>query len=77
MLTEWFRKPQRRFGTTYPDSQFDCHPSVATILLSRGNIDLLGEAYAFGVIWSFAMNALSVLCAPLQACRTRANGRCR
>ena len=33
----------------------------ATILLSGGSIFLLGEAYAFGVVWSFAMKALSVL----------------
>ena len=29
--------------------------------VSRGNIEMLGEAYAFGVVWSFAMKALSVL----------------
>ena len=34
---------------------------MLTILLSRGNVIMLGEAYAFGVIWSFAMKALSVL----------------
>ena len=32
-----------------------------TILISRGNVILLGEAYAFGVVWSFAFNALAVL----------------
>ncbi len=34
---------------------------ILTIILSRGNIFLLGEAYAFGVIWSFAMKGLAVL----------------
>ena len=29
--------------------------------MSRGDIVMLGEAYAFGVAWSFAFNALSVL----------------
>jgi hypothetical protein len=34
---------------------------IVTIVLSKGNVQKLGEAYAFGVIWSFAMKALSVL----------------
>jgi hypothetical protein len=34
---------------------------LLTILLSRGNIFVLGEAYAFGVMWSFAMKGLAVL----------------
>jgi hypothetical protein len=34
---------------------------LATILLSRGDIFLLGEAYAFGVMWSFALKGLAVL----------------
>jgi hypothetical protein len=34
---------------------------IATIIASRGDVLLLGEAYAFGVIWSFALKALGVL----------------
>jgi nucleotide-binding universal stress UspA family protein len=34
---------------------------LITILISRGDVYVLGEAYAFGVVWSFAMKALSVL----------------
>jgi hypothetical protein len=34
---------------------------MATIILSRGNIITLGEAYAFGVIWSFTFNSLAML----------------
>jgi hypothetical protein len=34
---------------------------LLTIILSRGNIFVLGEAYAFGVMWSFAMKGLAVL----------------
>ena len=34
---------------------------LVTIVISRGDVYLLGEAYAFGVVWSFAMKALSVL----------------
>ena len=34
---------------------------ILTILASRGNVYVLGEAYAFGVIWSFTFNSLSML----------------
>jgi hypothetical protein len=61
VLTEWFRKPHRRFGTTYRLINTIAILQVVTILISRGNVILLGEAYAFGVVWSFAFNALAVL----------------
>jgi hypothetical protein len=61
VLTEWFRKPHRRFGTTYRLINMIAILQVVTILISRGNVILLGEAYAFGVVWSFAFNALAVL----------------
>ena len=32
-----------------------------TIIGSRGDVYLLGEAYAFGVVWSFFLKALGVL----------------
>jgi hypothetical protein len=32
-----------------------------TILATRGNVITLGEAYAFGVIWSFTFNSLAML----------------
>jgi hypothetical protein len=34
---------------------------LLTIILSRGDIFVLGEAYAFGVMWSFSMKGLAVL----------------
>jgi len=61
VLTEWFRKPHHRFGTTYRLINMIAILQVVTILISRGNVILLGEAYAFGVVWSFAFNALAVL----------------
>jgi amino acid transporter len=61
VLTEWFRKPHRRFGTTYRLINLIVVLQLITILLSQGQVYLLGEAYAFGVIWSFAFNAVSVL----------------
>ena len=30
-------------------------------MVSRGNVITLGEAYAFGVIWSFTFNSLAML----------------
>jgi amino acid transporter len=61
VLTEWFRRPHRRFGTTYRLINMIAMLQIVTILVSRGNVILLGEAYAFGVVWSFAFNALAVL----------------
>jgi amino acid transporter len=61
VLTDWFRKPHRRFGTTYRLINLVAALQVLTIVLSGGDVFLLGEAYAFGVIWSFAFNAISVL----------------
>jgi nucleotide-binding universal stress UspA family protein len=34
---------------------------LITIVLSRGDVYLLGEAYAFGVVWSFVFKAVGVL----------------
>src|SRR6185295_19351516 len=34
---------------------------ILTIVASRGDVLLLGEAYAFAVVWSFALKALGVL----------------
>jgi amino acid transporter len=61
VLTDWFRKPHRRFGTSYRLINLIVILQLVTILLSRGDVYVLGEAYAFGVIWSFAFNAVSVL----------------
>ena len=61
VLLESFRKPHAKFGTTYRIINFITILQIATIVLSRGNIFLLGEAYAFGVVWSFALKAMGVL----------------
>jgi hypothetical protein len=34
---------------------------MITIVASRGDVIMLGEAYAFGVIWSFTFNSLAML----------------
>src|ERR1700683_4563793 len=61
VLLDWFRKPQRRFGTTYRIINVITGMQIATIALSRGDVNLLGEAYAFGVVWSFFLKSLGVL----------------
>jgi amino acid transporter len=61
VLTDWFRRPHKRFGTSYRLINLIVGLQILTILLSRGDVFILGEAYAFGVIWSFAFNAISVL----------------
>jgi len=61
ILPQWFRHPHRRFGTSYRLLNTIVILQIATIVLSRGDIFVLGEAYAFGVMWSFAMKGLAVL----------------
>src|SRR5437870_8600204 len=60
ILPQWFRHPHRRFGTSYRILNLVVGLQILTILLSRGDIFVLGEAYAFGVMWSFAMKGLAV-----------------
>ena len=61
VLSDWFRRPHPRFGTSYRIIDMVVGLQILTILLSRGDVYLLGEAYAFGVIWSFVMKGLAVL----------------
>src|SRR6185369_10088775 len=61
ILPHWFRHPHRRFGTSHRILNTVVVLQLITILLSRGNIFVLGEAYAFGVMWSFAMKGVAVL----------------
>jgi amino acid transporter len=61
VLPAWFRQPHKRFGTNYRIINLIVVLQLATIVLSGGNVFVLGEAYAFGVVWSFAFKALAVL----------------
>ena len=61
VLPEWFRRPHHRFGTSYRIINLIAGLQLLTILLSRGHVYLLGEAYAFGVVWSFTLKGLAVL----------------
>lgn len=61
VLTDWFRRPHKKFGTSYRIVNLIVGLQLLTILASRGNVYVLGEAYAFGVIWSFTFNSLAML----------------
>jgi amino acid transporter len=61
VLLPWFRKPHRKFGTTHHIINVIVILQIATIVGSRGNMTVLAEAYAFGVVWSFFMKALGVM----------------
>jgi len=61
VLTDWFRKPHKRFGTSYRIVNLVFFMQMFTIIVTRGDVIMLGEAYAFGVIWSFTFNSLAML----------------
>jgi amino acid transporter len=61
VLTDWFRKPHHRYGTSSRIINLVFVLQMITIVASRGDVILLGEAYAFGVIWSFTFNSLAML----------------
>jgi amino acid transporter/nucleotide-binding universal stress UspA family protein len=61
VLTDWFQKPQRKYGTSFRIINLIVGMQLLTIILSRGNVYVLAGLYAFGVIWSFALKSLAVL----------------
>src|ERR1700720_600162 len=61
VLADWFRFPHRKYGTTSRIINMVVLLQIITIVASRGDVYVLGEAYAFGVIWSFTFNSLSML----------------
>ncbi len=61
VMTDWFRAPHRRYGTTYRMINLIVLLQLIAIVGSRGNTYTLGEAYAFGVVWSFAFKGLAML----------------
>ncbi len=60
VLSAWFRQPHKRFGTSHRIINIVVALQVITIIISRGDVTFLANLYAFGVIWSFAMNGLAV-----------------
>jgi len=61
VLLPWFRKPHHQFGTSHRLINMVTLLQLATIIGSQGDVYLLSEAYAFGVVWSFALKALGVV----------------
>ena len=61
VLTDWFRRPQKKYGTSYRIVNLVAGMQLLVIVLTHGNVIVIGEAYAFGVIWSFTFNALAML----------------
>ena len=61
VLTTWFKRPHKRFGTSYRVIDMIVLLQILTIIASRGNVYLLASLYAFGVIWSFSFMSLAVV----------------
>lgn len=61
VLPDWFRTPHKKFGTADRIITMIVVLQIVTVILTRGDIKLLGDAYAFGIMWSFAMEGLSIL----------------
>jgi len=61
VVLDWFRKPHTRYGTTHRIINMITVMQIGTIVVSGGDVKLLGEAYAFGVVWSFFLKSLGVL----------------
>ena len=61
VVPAWLQKPHPRYGTTHRLLGLILALQVTTILASRGDVIMLGEAYAFGVVWSFVFMTASML----------------
>ncbi len=61
VVPDWFLKPHRRYGTTARMLALIVAFQLVVVLLSRGDMYVLGEAYAFGVVWSFVFKALAMV----------------
>ena len=61
VLSDWFRQPHRKYGTSHRLINIIVVMQIVTIVASRGDVTFLGNLYAFGVIWSFATKGIAVL----------------
>ncbi len=61
VMPDWFLKPHKKYGTTSRILTLVVGLQLLTIVASRGNVIQLGEAYAFGVVWSFVFKALAMV----------------
>ncbi len=72
VLADWFRIPHRRYGTSHRIINMVVLLQLFAIVASRGNVYTLGEAYAFGVVWSFVFKSLSMVVLRFRDRRPRA-----
>src|SRR4029077_14966953 len=61
VMPDWFLKPHSKYGTTYRMLLLILAMQLFTIVASRGDVIILGEAYAFGVVWSFVFQSLAMV----------------
>ena len=61
ILADWFRSLHPKYGTTHRMINLVAGLQMLTICLSRGDVYLLGEAYAFGLVWSFVFMTAAVI----------------
>ena len=61
VLSDWFRHPHPKFGTSHRIINLIVMLQIVTIVISRGDVTFLANLYAFGVIWSFALKGIAVL----------------
>jgi amino acid transporter/nucleotide-binding universal stress UspA family protein len=61
VLPDWFLRPHPKYGTTYRLLILITSLQLGVIFISAGHVIVLGEAYAFGVVWSFVFKALSMV----------------
>jgi nucleotide-binding universal stress UspA family protein len=61
VLSDWFRHPHPRFGTSHRIINMIVALQIVTIVISRGDVTFLANLYAFGVIWSFTLKGIAVL----------------
>ncbi len=71
VMPEWFLKPHGKYGTTYRILTMIVILQLAIILLSKGDVLILGEAYAFGVVWSFVFQGAAMVVLRFKDTRTR------
>jgi amino acid transporter len=72
VMPDWFLKPHRKYGTTHRVLTLVVGLQLVIIVASGGNVLLLGGAYAFGVVWSFVFQALSMVILRFKDHRPRA-----
>jgi amino acid transporter len=61
VLSDWFRQPHPRFGTSYRIINMVAAVQIVMVVISRGDVTFLANLYAFGVVWSFALKGVAVL----------------